>query len=285
AFGFLVNKSQRYIGLELSGAKNNKTAIAALEFYPKEKKIFLLDTYDRITSESEQSSDQALLEMIREIGDSISLIAVNVPLELPPCIRCTRKKCPFPAKCADPSVRHMRQAVRKAIKQNPGPRILEFTPYTQRPIEIWLRYQVLPRIPESARFEIDEALGGNRGPLTARMNFLKRHLSDFSIIEAWPKLSVSILAAQMGLGKRVISSYRHLEQGSHARWEILEGLSKHHGIFIYDRDMRKLSASLAGFDAFICAYTALLSDTGRCTKIPSGFPQDSGWVQFPILDP
>ena len=31
-------------------------------------------------------------------------------------------------------------------------------------------------------------------------------------------------------------------------------------IFIYERDIRKLAHSLASFDAFICAYTALLAD-------------------------
>jgi len=136
-------------------------------------------------------------------------------------------------------------------------------------------------IGEAGLFEIDEALGGNKAPLAARMHYLRRHLGSFDLLEAWPKLTVAVLGGQLGLSRRTLSSYRHLEQGIHARGEILECLTERHGIFIYERDMKKLSQSLASFDAFICAYTALLSSVGQCAKPPKGFPVASGWVQYP----
>jgi hypothetical protein len=146
-----------------------------------------------------------------------------------------------------------------------------------------VRYQVLPRLPEAYRFEIDETLGGNKAPLTARMAFLKRHLGHLDFTEVWPKLSVATLAAQTGIDRRTISSYRHLEQGAHARERILEALADKHGIFIYERDILKLAHSLSSFDAFICAYTAHLADTGKCVAAPSGFPAATGWVGYPHL--
>ena len=187
----------------------------------------------------------------------------------------------MPNKCIVPEVKWMRDTVKKATRTPDNLRVLEFTPYTQRPVELWIRYQILSKLSDTARFEIDETLGGNRAPLTARMNFLKRHLTNIDLIEVWPKLTVAILATHLGLTKRTVSTYRHLEQGSHARGEILETLVAKHGVFIYERDIRKLSASLPCFDAFICAYTALLSDTGRCSKIPAGFPVHTGWVHYP----
>jgi hypothetical protein len=163
-------------------------------------------------------------------------------------------------------------------------KVREFTPYTQRPVELWVRYQVLSKLPEASWFEIDETLGGSKAPLTARMHFLKRHLKHVPLVEVWPKLSIAVMAMQLGLNRRTVASYRQLEQGSHARGEILEAIMEQHGIFIYERDLRKLSQTLASFDAFVCAYTALLSDLDQCTRIPKGFPASTGWVHYPRLD-
>ena len=279
-----MREPKRYLGIELAGAKNQKTALAALEYYPKEKKIFLLDIFERIAAVSPLSGDEALLELIDEIREGVARVGVNVPLGLPPCIECTRKTCPLPKSCGDPSVKWMRNTTAKARKGlRKVMKVADFTPYTQRPIELFVRYHVFPHLPESHRFEIDETLGGNRAPLTARMHFLKRHLQGLHLTEVWPKLSVSVLALDLGLNRRIVSSYRHLEQGVHAREQILEQLTEKHGIFIYERDIRKLSHSLASFDAFICAYTALLADTGLCTAVPKGFPEHSGWVHFPDM--
>lgn len=276
--------SKRYLGLELSGAKNHKTVVAALEYYPKEKKTFLLDIYDRISTREKQGADEALLELLEELRPGVARLAVNVPLGLPPCLLCNTKSCAA-GKCPNPATRWMRAYARKVARSAERPkRVLEFTPYTMRPVELWIRHHVMEELPDAYRFEVDEALGGNKAPLTARMQFLKRHLahpSKMHLIEAWPKLSVATLGVQLGLSKRVIGSYRHLEQGAHAREEILEALIRQRGIFIYERDVHKLGTNLGAFDAFICAYTAMLADLNQCASPPSGFPLSSGWVHYP----
>ena len=274
---------KRYLGLELAGAKNEKTAVAALEFYPREKKIFLLDIFDKAVAHDDQSGDEALLEIIDELKPGVAAMGVNVPLTLPPCITCHRKACSLPLGCSQPAVKWMHDFSRKIAKnqKEKKSKIKPFTPYTQRPVELWIRHQILPELSESSRFDIDEALGGTKAPLTARMVYLKRHLNDFKLIEAWPKLTVALLAQENEISRRTISSYRHLEEGIHARTEIIESLADHLGIFIYERDLRKLSRSLAAFDAFMCAYTALLSDSGDCESAPAGFPEESGWVEYP----
>lgn len=276
---------RRYLGLELSGAKNPKTALATVEYYPREKKVFLLDIYDRITPHDEQTADEALLETLSELDHhNLAKMGVNVPLELPTCVTCTRKSCPMPGRCTVAPVKWMRELIGKA-ERNPeiDLRVKEFTPYTQRPIELWVRYQVLPKLPQDARFDIDETLGGNKAPLTSRMNFLKRHLKKIELVETWPKLTVSILSQELKIPNRIVASYRQLEEGAHARQEILERLIRSHGIFIYERDLKKLSENLAAFDAFFSAYTALLCDSDRCQKMPAGFPASSGWVTYPKI--
>jgi hypothetical protein len=279
-----VHESRRYLGIDLAGAKNQKTALAVLEYYPKENKVFLLDIYEKIVPAEGHTSDDALLELIEELKPGIARVGVNVPLDLPPCIPCSRKVCPLPTKCTVAEVKWMREITKRAVRaDDPEVRALEFTPYTQRPIELWVRYNVLPKLPETHRFEVDEALGGNKAPLTARMHYLKKHLTKVEFSEVWPKLSVAILAEQLGIQKRTITRYRQLEEGIHAREEIIEELARKHSLFIYERDVRKLAQNLASFDAFICAYTALLSDVELCTEMPAGFPPKAGWVRYPKL--
>ncbi len=289
---------KRYLGLEVFGAKNQKTALAVIEYYPKERKIFLSDLFDRIPTQDHETADEALLQLVDEVSKEIKgeiknktksksnlLLGVNVPLDLPPCITCTLKTCPLPENCTVPTVSWMAKTAARTTNET-GKTLRGLTPYTQRPIEIWVRSQVLPNLPVSHRFEIDEALGGNRAPLTARMNFLKRHLHRYfkshELLEIWPKLTVAILALNLEIHKRVITSYRHLEDGAHSREVFLMALAQKYQIFIYERDFIKLTNSLNAFDAFICAFTTLLSDQKLCAKIPKGFPTSAGWIQYPM---
>ncbi len=283
-----MREARRFLGLELSGAKSERTALAAIEFYPREGKIFLLDVYDRLSGSEDQSPDEALIELLNELRAPLprggeTWLGVNVPLTLPPCLSCSSKTCRAPGKCSHPATRWMRTYSRK-IGRGTGKkpaRLRQITPYTQRPVELWLRHEIVAHLPEAARFEVDEALGGTKAPLTARMNFLQRCLPGFRFLETSPKLTTSVLSESLQLSRRTIASYRHLEAGSQARMQILEALTEEHEVFIYDRDLRKLSTSLAAFDAFLCAFTALLASTGRCRKPPAGFPVASGWVEFP----
>lgn len=285
-----AHESKRYLGLELAGAKNQKTSLAVLEFFPREKKIFLLEVYEKIGAVREGSGtkptlitgDESLLQLLNELRQGASKMGVNIPLDLPPCMGCSRKVCPLPSKCTVPEVKWMRDFTRKQSRgRDSDHRVYEFTPYTQRPMEIWARYRILSKLTEFDRLEVDEAFGGNKAPLAARMNFLKRHLSWIDLVEVWPKITVAFLAKQLGLNKRVISRYRQLESGNHAREEILDSLAETQGVFIYERDIRKLASNLAAFDAFVCAYTALISDLDQCVKPPLGFPTSSEWLRYP----
>jgi hypothetical protein len=281
----LPMQPRRYLGLELAGAKNQKTSLAVLEYYPREQKVFLLDVYDRISAHEGQTGDQALIETLEEATSNeknrVAKIGVNVPIELPPCITCTRRQCLGSGGCSEPIAKWMRETARKAAESDEhGMNVLEVTPYTQRAFEIWARYRILPELHPDLRFEIDEALGGNRAPLTARMHYLKKHLDGLPIVEVWPKLTISTIAQAFGLPKRLIQNYRKPEEGYPARIELLETIAMKKGVFIYDRDLKKLGQSLTAFDAFICAYTAVLADRDMTARAPKGFPKGASWVAY-----
>lgn len=274
---------RRYLGLELAGAKNPKTTLTVLEHYPRENKLFLLEAYEALGSTESQTADEFLLDVIAQSTLGKTVLGVSSALTYPPCTHCA-KNCSGPGKCHSPSVKWMREASRRADRKRGSAK--EFTPYTQRPIELYLRYEVLPELKRPLTFEIDETLGGSRAPLTARMIYLARHLKKTSkktrILETLPKLTLARLAPSLkGVTLRSLQGYRHLEHGAYARSEILEALSAHFGLFIYDGDLKKLSRNLNAFDALLCGLGALLAEQGRCAEPPKHFPKESGWVYFP----
>lgn len=278
------SNQKRYLGLELSGAKNAKTTLATLEYYPKEKKVFLLDVHCGIGADATKDSDAVLIETLLDHADGHPdfKIGANVPLTLPPCFTCTRKNCALDG-CTSAEVKWMRTMplAKKPVSKRTAKLKSFFTPYTQRPIELWLKHEVISKLPEKIRFEIDETLGGNKAPLTARMQYLQRHLHEFEIHEVLPKLTVALLMPSLKLTIRHLQNYRKMEEGAEARQTILERMCDKLDIFIYDRDLKKLTQNLNAFDAFLCAYTILLMDRNECVSPPKGFPITSGWVRYP----
>lgn len=270
--------SKRFMGINLSGAKNFKTTLVILEYFKREEKIFVLDVVDHLGPEGTIPADEVLLAEIDNWKSKLNGIAVDAPVTLPPCLPCP-KSCKGFSRCPKQATAWMKLFIAKKEAEGLEPRPI--SSYTQRPIELWLRYEVLPWIPERYHFEIDETLGGTKAPLTARMHYLARFLDPTPIFEVLPKLTLALLSEKLELHPRYLSSYRRLEEGALAREKILEALAKKMGIFFYEKDLYRLAASLGAFDAFLSAYTALLNDLGHCVHPPRKFPKDSGWIYYP----
>jgi hypothetical protein len=126
-------------------------------------------------------------------------------------------------------------------------------------------------------------MGANLAPQTARMQYLKRHLSDTQLIEVWPKLALFYLHKELKISKKEALGYRHLERGVHVRERILEKLVDKSKIFIYERDFKKFVMNISSFDSLICAWVAMQFDLDKVIKFRSDLPLDSGWVQIPEL--
>jgi hypothetical protein len=266
-------EAKRYLGLELSGARNPRTALAVLEYFPKERKLFLLDLHDKI------EGDEALLNKLSEVkGKEETKLGMNAAFDLPPCITCTRKSCPLPESCTVTEV--------KAMRDWSDPESM-LTPYTQRPVEIWLKTQLMPHLPKELRIEFEETLGANKAPLTTRLHFLKKHLlkkptnESLKLHETHAKLSTLLITQHLGLPKRTILSYRKPEQGIDHREEILDKICETFGVFVYDKDFKTLSHHLNAFDAFISALTLQLMDLGAEFPRPKKFPKQASWIVFP----
>src|SRR3569832_282823 len=92
------------LGVDLGGGKGKKTAAATLRVDARNGAT-VVDLSPR--PRELPLYDHSLLALLRGYGDD-TLIAIDAPLTLPPCLRCQVPLCPGQADCADPSVVQMR---------------------------------------------------------------------------------------------------------------------------------------------------------------------------------
>jgi hypothetical protein len=234
------------LGVDLGGGKGKKTALAAL---------FADGEMATVTEIAPRSGglpfyDSALIEKIRSFGDD-TLLCVDAPLTLPPCLRCQVPVCPGQDDCVDEAVIEMRAI---SASSTMGDRVDRdsrrgkppITPYTQRTTEVYMAHRlgIIPR----------EAMGQGTGPLAARAAHLTRALADRyrlneNLLEVYPKGTLAALGFMRPYKK-------HLKERE-TRAEILEALSPElrFGPGVW-RELCIQSDHL--FDAVICAFTGYL---------------------------
>jgi uncharacterized protein DUF429 len=270
------------LGVDLGGGKGKNTAVATLRVGPHGGA-----TVTEIAPRSGALPlyDGRLLDLLGGFGDG-TLVCMNAPLTLPPCLRCQVPVCPGQENCVDTAVVEMRRiadangagADRNGRRGKPT-----ITPYTQRATEVHLLYErgLAPR----------EALGQGTGPLAARAAHLGRALADRfrlndNLIEVSPKATLTALGFT-----RPYKKHLH-EQETRAR--ILETLSPEldFGPGVW-REVCVQSDHL--FDAVICAFTGFLwardgwteTDTAARALNRDGLRDDrrddriDGWIWVP----
>jgi predicted nuclease with RNAse H fold len=131
--------------------------------------------------------DEALVAYLRRWTDDTTVVGINAPLTMPPCIRC-ELACPGVSACRVPVVGWMRRWGGRLLatggrRDRSKPVV---TPYTQRATEL-LTFAVggQPR----------ETLGQGSGPLAARAQYLRRVLSPRlrlheNLIEVHPRATL-----------------------------------------------------------------------------------------------
>lgn len=264
-------KHVRFAGVALGGGKTDKTAVAIIEYYPDQKRVFLRSLRDRISGKGELPGDEALLEILTKDERNLKAIAFDVPLTLPACIEC-ELRCPGVEKCRVPVVKWMRDMHKKRARIKRPNKM--FTPYTERAAEIHISNDL------EEPFHPSHALGSNAAPLTARALFLKRRIR-VATIECFPKLTLWRIGIALGIQKSYLRFHRHSVDGDEARLHILKTLIDQGIAFIYHQDMRLMVENNAAFEAFLGALTAFLKFRGQTESRPAGFPKDEAWIEYP----
>jgi len=193
---------RRFIGIDLGGGRGKNTAVARLEFQQDDAVSRLAVAEAKVrygqrgTGSVEEPEgdalfrDEVLVEYLARFVDDHTVVAINAPLTLPPCIPCALP-CPTVAHCSVEVVAWMRTwAPRLLGRGRSDPHKPVVTPYTQRATEVlWAAAGVQPR----------EALGQGTGPLAARAAYLRRALSPKlrlheNLIEVHPRATLALLA-------------------------------------------------------------------------------------------
>ena len=258
------------LGIDLGGGKGKKTAFATLRV--DGPRATVVDIAPRLGGAPVY--DGTLVEAIRRCGDD-TLLCIDAPLTLPPCLRCEVPVCPGQAACVDPAVLEMR----RLVASGGGPRDRDerrgkpsITPYTQRPTEVFLaqRLGIVPR--------------EGTGPLAARAAYLMRALADRftlnrNLLEVYPKGTLHAL----GLARPY---KKHLHERE-TRASILESLAGElqFGPGVW-REVCIQSDHL--FEAVICAFTGYLWARDAWTAPPVEGADDpaarnDGWIWTPPI--
>jgi len=266
-----THPSKIFIGISLGGGKTDKACLAALEYFPKQNRLFLTKLYDRIKSDPEISADQKIIENLIGFEDKIENIALDCPWSLPLCLRC-ELECPGYEACKEPHVEWMWQRYRKISKGKKPKRL--FTPYTQRCVESVLTDDM--EIP----FPLNHSMGANTAPLLARSAFLKKRL-NFEVIEVFPEATLWRLGRKLKVNRSDLLSFKKASVGENSRRGILQAFIKSEWTFFYDTDIRLMTEYIPAFQAFLCAYTGFLHSMGKTEVRPRNFPTKEDWIEVP----
>ncbi|MEM7647087.1 MAG: DUF429 domain-containing protein, partial [Pseudomonadota bacterium] len=265
-------KVQRFAGLTLGGGKGRKTCLSILEYFVKEKKIFLTELHENIEDSERLSADSQIIRIL-DRQKNLKKLAIDAPVKLPKCLRC-RLVCPGHEKCNEPEIKWMWKTHKKKARHKRPNKL--FTPYTERCAEQYLASEF------GADFVPDHGFGSNRAPIAARALYLKRRLNrGVSVVEVLPKVSLLQLAKKVGLRKNQIAQYKQLTKGPEIRRFFLDHWSEHEMSFIYHRDFKSMVKDGFAFDSFISAYTGFLESRGACAPRPKGFPASEAWITYP----
>lgn len=267
-----LDKVLYFVGVSVSGGKSDKTWISCLEFYPDQNKIFLSKLDGDLGSQEHSSGDSKIYEYIKNLGPNLNSVGFDAPLSLPKCMRC-QLKCPGYEVCLEPEIEWMRTAY-LADKKKTRPKKF-FTPYTQRPADMYWAQRF-------SQLEVQEALGSNLAPLTARSLFLSRRLQS-PLLEVSTRIAVWLLGQKLKIAKTQLRIFRNSIGGEEARSLFLKTLLEKEDIFLYVQDHKNIIRNLSAFESFITAYLVFLNHQGACESQPKDFPPGETWPLVPRL--
>lgn len=247
--------SRRVLGIDLGGALQRTTGYAVLRGVRRPK---VVDVGVLTKSKSAEAAERLLLELI-ERSDA-SLVAVDAPLTLPPCLVC-------PSNCLGPDSELCELRSSQLVWAEGG------NPVTERLCEVKLRAEIggggpLPTM------RIGQIAG--RGVALARRLRARRAergaIGGPELIEVYPAASLH----RLGWTKRPSSSAG--EAAVHRfRGRVLKSLGDEIAGL---RDYQECRDDGHIFDALIAAYTGWLAPDGLQAP-DDGFNAASGWIWVP----
>jgi hypothetical protein len=289
----LKRRFSTFVGIDLGGARGKTTAVARLASV--EGGVTVQEVTTRHQG-GEPWHDAALLDYLSNLGQP-AVVAINAPLTVPACVRCTLPACPGRDACADPAVQWLYRegaALVDEALESDGDRIAvipsshgyrgfssvpptrsrpRIEPYMHRAAEVALHYGrgLLPR----------DALGAGTGPIAARAGHLRRLLASRGFELHRDLLEVSSRATVQALfGAQKARGYKRDADPWRTRAEIIEEL----GDLGFAPSSRLAKEDVLRndhcFEALLSGYTAYLWARDGWS-LPSDVFAVDGWIWVP----
>jgi hypothetical protein len=262
----LDSNVRHFVGISLGGAKGKNTALAQLQQRGSELVLTQAQVREGTRGGGWMGEGQArepdanktgalfrdenLVAHLRGLPADRTVVAIDVPLTFPPCVRC-HLACPGSAACEVPQVVWMRRHARelapmrgRSERDKPS-----FRPYTERATDV-----IVAHLFDMHR----DALGPSLGPLAARAHYLQRVLApayqlNRNLLEVLPRLTIASLCGD-GLETRTRLGAR--EQVWSTRKAVLAQLAQ--GVRFAGVWPEMVVRNMHVFHAVICAMTAWL---------------------------
>lgn len=248
-------------------------------------------------NQSQPWTDTTLLAFLDAFTSADTAIAINAPLTVPSCMRCTLPACPGDTVCTEASVLWLRDTGMAlqaqhvladpnrivALSQGSGFRQItappaaatqRLPPYTHRCTEVDLHYRrgILPR----------EQIGQASWAIVSRARYLRRSLAtrgfalNQGLIEVSPRCTVHAL-----FGEEAALGYKRDADPWQTRASVIEGMESLHFAATSGMSKEDVLRNDNCFDALVSAYTGFLWSRDDWT-MPEGAPFDvDGWIWAP----
>ncbi len=285
--------AQIYVGVDLGGARGKTTAVARLSNCSEGP--IVEEVLPRGPGNVPWIDDR-IVEYLQILGADTT-VAINAPLTMPACVRCTLAQCPGEAACVDPAVIWLRTAAASIVEtaleqeatgssrtsphtkssQRAIPRSrARLVPYRQRCSEVDLHYNrgLIPR----------ETLGKGTTLVASRGAYLRKRLTSIgfqlnrTLLEVSPRATVHAL-----FGAYKAQGYKRDADPWQTRASIIDGLSD---LQFSPRSRFSKEEVLSNdhcFEALLSAYSAyLVHQQGQTLPEDdaSVFAMD-GWIWVP----
>jgi len=247
--------SQSFIGVSLSGGRQERSVICELVEYEYPRRLVLYTLLSAQDQVELGSPDEFFIDFLKR--KSPQMIVFDSPLSLPSCFQCHCLTAV--SSCSKPEVRWL---LAQQWEKHKKPRRYP-TPYTQRALDFFLENYL------AEKFEYGHALGSNWAPITVRVQTWLRFLGGYPLFESPVKIVAYYLGRSFGLNRLQALNLFSSTQGLELRQVFLEKMQSRMDLFFYERDLLVVQKEPHAFQALLAAYMGLLSLRNQVAKLPN----------------
>ncbi len=130
-----------FVGIHAGASNSSRSSLVFISGHPEQGGFKVEKIHDGLVARGAVGADDRIFEVLSR-ERNLAIIAVDLPLSVPPCLRCLRSFCPGKLACEDESVAYM-LALNERLKGFGLRRKRSVNPQTQRVWDLEFRLMQL----------------------------------------------------------------------------------------------------------------------------------------------